>query len=65
MLKRAVGLLAVAMLVATTIIPASAGFGPKEMPTFDGPAFGPKDLPEPVGPAFGPNEIKPVDGPGL
>jgi hypothetical protein len=52
MLKRVAALLAVAVVVATSIIPASAGIGPEEIPTVDGPAFGP-------------TEAKPLDGPGL
>lgn len=54
--------LAIALLAAVT--PASAGFGPKDLVTFDGPGFGPKDLTTFDGPGFGPADIRSFDGPG-
>jgi hypothetical protein len=47
------------LIVATTIValtvPASAGFGPRNIPVQDtGAGFGPRDLPDPAGPANAP-----------
>jgi hypothetical protein len=67
--------------VTATVIPASAGFGPKDLPTQDtapgfgpkdlpiqdtAPGFGPKDLPiQDTAPGFGPKSAQTADGPGL
>ena len=42
---------------------ANAGFGPKDLVTFDGPAFGPADIQGREGPAFGPADVRGFDGP--
>jgi hypothetical protein len=54
-----------ASLVALTALvsAASAGFGPQDIRSFDGPAFGPADVRTFDGPAFGPADIKSFDGP--
>ncbi len=53
--------------VTATVVPASAGFGPKDLPTQDtAPGFGPKDLPiQDTAPGFGPTSVQTADGPGL
>ena len=54
-------------VLSATPQPAAAGsiaFGPKDVPTFDGPGFGPKDVPTFDGPGFGPKDVPTFDGPG-
>ena len=44
--------------------PASAAFGPTDVPSFDGPGFGPSDVRTFDGPGFGPKDVTSFDGPG-
>ena len=62
---KAASILSAALTVAilAAISPASAAFGPKDVPMFDGPGFGPKDLTTFDGPGFGPADIRSFDGP--
>jgi hypothetical protein len=48
---------------AAAIVPASAGFGPSDVRSFEGPAFGPADIRSFEGPAFGPADIRSFEGP--
>jgi hypothetical protein len=55
----------VALSTLAAIVPANAGFGPKDLPIQDtAPGFGPKDLPiQDTAPGFGPKDLPEPVGP--
>ena len=63
---KAASILSAALTVAilAAVSPASAAFGPKDVPMFDGPGFGPSDVRSFEGPGFGPSDVRSFEGPG-
>ena len=64
-MKTLIAALVAVSTLAAAVAPASAGFGPKDLTTFDGPAFGPSDVRGSDGPAFGPADLRTAEGPAF